>query len=324
MGRSIRKHLRAFTIAADYGSRESKQIFGMIERSGYILPDIGSSSDPSHYLNFLRRTTATLAETFREESPELREVLQLIAADAVSFGPGELKNDLVDRLKKGFDLCALCLEKWGGPEAQIRAKSLHPVPLTIQASTGTHSVITVTTNNGQGILLRIGEGKNFLSNYLSLDFYFFHEFLSHVFPIWSDLAGKLAEGHLMAIEELFFREYSDVLTGGEFTYLSEIVADDFAHHLQQGGRPGGNDFYRKAAKKAGRLELTFERGFIPKLFLELAAGSAGKVTEVSGHEKLLLDNLEKLALVRNRRDIEQCLRDMDWRRIHTELIRILA
>lgn len=321
LGKSVRRHLRELTVAADYGSRSFIQIHRSIE-NGAVLSEIGSAQDQEHYLNFLRVSVRNLGTSFCKERPEVQRILTAIADEAVPFSAGELESHFSELLSNGHLLMTECVNNRGGSAAKARLLEIPScLPIHIETRSGGHAMTSVTENDGSAIRLLIGEGRNYLSNYLSLDFYFFHELLSHLFPRITDAAGRLSEGHLMAVEEVFFREHSDVLNGGEFTYLSKIVEKDFAAHLNQSGWSSDDGFYRKCGVKVGQLELWNDtRKAVAKLLLEFAAGVGSEVEGISGRERKVLDRLENLALKGNRDSVTAVFSDLDPLEILTQLV----
>jgi hypothetical protein len=106
---------------------------------------------------------------------------------------------LTDLNQKALDEVRKCLESWGGERAKKRSKALRLLPLHFESTDGDQMQFFFERSQKR-ILGRAGSKKCLFRECLILEFSFFHEYLSHVFPAWSKDVERVSEGFLFALE----------------------------------------------------------------------------------------------------------------------------
>jgi hypothetical protein len=100
--------------------------------------------------------------------------------------------------QRALDAAKECIRTWGGVKARERIKHLALLPLRCQ-STDSDTQFSFDRTE-KWILVEAGSPAKLLLESLFLEFSFFHEYLSHVFPAWSKDVEPVSEGFLLALE----------------------------------------------------------------------------------------------------------------------------
>jgi hypothetical protein len=115
-----------------------------------------------------------------------------------------------------LDDVKLCISTWGGTRAQARTKQLSLFPIYLESTDQEHTQFFLE-QSPRRIRIRPGSHKVMLRECLILEFSFFHEYLSHVFPAWSKDEEEISEGLLLALEFEWFESQYTILDN-EFIY----------------------------------------------------------------------------------------------------------
>jgi hypothetical protein len=245
LGRSVRANLRKLFDATNRKSNPNWLgiVNAVSDFTDVILPASGASQDPDKQIELVKNTISKLADTWPEANDQLHSVMTDMADHIVPFTKGELPSHLQSIQEAGAALAQKCVTHWGGERAvqalaQI-TKGKKPQLIFVTESESPTYAYCDNNNDGSAVIaLVIGTGKNLLKSYLSLEFYFFHEHLSHIFPRWEDFSGRLSDGYLFALEKAFFRAHCHSLKNG-FSLHSTIVENDMGAHLKRSGKETG-------------------------------------------------------------------------------------
>jgi len=121
--------------------------------------------------------------------------------------PFSFEQNLLRVNQAALDEVKECVTIWGGAKAQARVKHLAPFPIHLETSDHEHTQFFLQHTPRQ-IRVRPGSQKTLLRECLILRFSFFHEYLSHAFPAWSNDVEEASEGLLLALEfEWFESQY---------------------------------------------------------------------------------------------------------------------
>jgi hypothetical protein len=97
-------------------------------------------------------------------------------------------------------------QAWSTPSVSTRWATVPQFTVAIDYEQGATSFYPVTDKDGQRILLKVEsfsfKPKHTLLSYLTLEFQFLHEYVSHALPAWID--GTLEEVHLLAATYQFY------------------------------------------------------------------------------------------------------------------------
>jgi hypothetical protein len=140
------------------------------------------------------------------------------------------------------------------------------VPLRFVANSGHRPLDLHFDRDDNTIVVPLGMSTGMLRSFLNLEFYFFHEYVSHVFCLYRDKLDEFPEGFLMAVERRYYTFAAD-------TYAQVILSkDDFDAHQRRILGLGASSFYDDSLEFAAWLmERCDDRRRIAGLMLDLAA-----------------------------------------------------
>jgi hypothetical protein len=133
----------------------------------------------------------------------------------------------------GFETALTCIQKWGGPKANHRLKSLKLLPVHCETLGNDVTELYYERSSKPKILVYPGSPEKLLQDCVLLEFSFFHEYISHAFPNWKSDEDRLSEGWLLALEIEWFREeftFSDRQTLVE-SWLPRLGEDKRDFHV---------------------------------------------------------------------------------------------
>lgn len=248
------------------------------------LPTIGKEPNVQHYVDWIRKELRALAATFSRENPALSSALNLIASQTSPFPRHGMKVFFEGKAKKAYELAIRCLMEWGGPKCQahISDPRFYPAKLIFVASSGRRAFDMYYDPDKKTIFIPVGMNKGMLRSCLNLEFYLFHEYLSHAFPVYEDDLDVFAESYLMAVERKYFAFAAET-----FVQVS-LSKSDFEEHQSRMKRETDSSSYYQGLEErmAWILELCDDRRRIPGLLLDLAVTSP-KTVEEDFHELFL-------------------------------------
>lgn len=275
VGRSVRNHLPTLAHAApeDFTPTWLELVDVINDIANFT--NIGApAADVDHYLQFARALLDARAKTFEEINPGLASVLRAISLAARKGNAGELQAYFDELQRKGFHLAVECANTWGEKRSRSRASEIKPIALEFFQDDRIQGLTTLKPVNHSKIRVVLGP-LDVLRSSLSLEFFFFHEYLSHVFPRNDDIEGKLSEGHLFGVAKRFFQE--QVARGKELFAFSPLLSSlDLQQHrkLRSGkGRPEA--YYDLLDGLFANLCAICGQEHAAYLVLELAATSPG-------------------------------------------------
>lgn len=132
---------------------------------------------------------------------EIAEVLADIASGVTAKGCEQLHQELEEINQRSYRLAADCIRTLGGPIAQLRWQSCQPAKLSFAQRLDMHSFVPRTIPDQNEIVLQVGDRPFALHSYLTLEYQFYHEYLSHIFAVWDSEGAMFSEGDLAALEK---------------------------------------------------------------------------------------------------------------------------
>lgn len=269
-GRSVRQNLKELFLATHARSRPGWK--DIISRIDDLIDDFlslsGASTNSEDQLTLLKSGLSGIPDTYAKINPALTDVFQMILDQVRPFSPGEIEDYLSKLFQDACSLAQKCIHEWGGPVAKAAMQFPRRAKLVFVTEGGgpTYAFCDKDLAGNHEVNLVVGNAEGLLRSVLSLEFYFFHEYLSHVFPQWDDLPGTFSEGFLFALGKTFFQQKCHVLKNG-FSLHSQIVDADIAAHRRRTGKNPHGDFEGFYAWLIGQCQnKSFET-----LLLELAA-----------------------------------------------------
>jgi hypothetical protein len=275
VGRAFHEHfhdLRKVT----WGSRYTwRHVLGELDSSIEKFKDIPVVDDCASYTARVRDSLQSLQNNFLSGSPRLQSAVRAMANSMVDWRDDTALEEHLEQLNQsGYDLAVKCVSEWGGPLAQSRISSMKPVALEIKRNPAGLVTYTYCDSRQGPVVLAYGAPKGALLSYLNLDFYFLHEYLSHIFPSWDDDPIKtFSEGYLFMLALWG----SDAFAPSSSTI--QMRDQDLAQHRETLDRE------RRALnqRELARLDAQFYEARHPKQFyrllLELAAYIDPKVPD---------------------------------------------
>jgi hypothetical protein len=277
IGRAIQQNLRALSLAADR-TFEPNWAQAIAEFSRFI-DGFATSTEKNIqvYLSSFQHSVRGWVELYRGDNTELGKVVDEVLTAVRPFSTDELQQHLSALASEGKKLMNLCVQNWGGQEARKRLLEVQDASLEIvtEVSAKRTWLFANSATGATKISLRAGVGESTLTDYISLPFYYFHEYLSHVFSQWDDLPGTFSEGMLFALEKQFFEGWCHTVEGG-FASLSDIVLNDVVidmknHRARLIPKPRSDGDYGAAVERmVPWLQKQFGESYLNTLLLETA------------------------------------------------------
>jgi hypothetical protein len=232
-------------------------------RSKGIIP-----GDPDYLIKRVKEQLTATGKTFSKTQSALAAVLQRIAADIRPLKGKQLMAVFDAINQRAFDLTQRCISAWGGAHALARLTSLRLAQLIFEEcdSAGPKAIVpTWTVTEDLSIHVAMGGGQRPLLGALCLEFYFLHEYLSHVFPVHEDIAGSLSEGYLLKIARWWYLQSEDV------PISSALVEVDWANHWERQQIKPSADFWNLVHLQTEWFEVGTSRPRFAWVILELSA-----------------------------------------------------
>ncbi|RSL17710.1 hypothetical protein EDE15_3249 [Edaphobacter aggregans] len=225
------------------------------------------SNDFRSYTDHVRDSLRSIHRGFLKDYPLLQDVVLLIIDGIIDWADvNELEEHLMELNKEGRDRAIECVKRWGGPLAKKRLESLRSADLEVSENGHTGATYTYMPTPTGSVRLAFGHPRGSLLSYLNLDFYFFHEYLSHIFPAWDDRARDFSEGYLFQVAH-----WESVITAATAAKIL-IWNLDFAQHAETVGvRPGDEGRWVKMQVTAQWYREKRCQDAFPSMLLELAA-----------------------------------------------------
>jgi hypothetical protein len=233
-------------------------------RSKGIIQD-----DPDYLVKRVSDQLAATSKTFAEQ-PALADVLQDIAAAIRPLKSKQIMAVFDAVNHTAFDITKQCISQWGGTHAGARLGNFGLADLTFEEcdSPGPKTIVptwTETEDDELSIHVAMGGGQKPLLGALCLEFYFFHEYLSHVFPVHEDTAGSLSEGYLFKIARWWYLQSENV------PMTSALVEVDWANHWERQQIKPSADFWNLLHQQTEWFEVNSSRRRLAWIILEVAA-----------------------------------------------------
>jgi hypothetical protein len=187
--------------------------------------------------------------------------LNSIASSLRVTSADECLATLEEMNRQGWQLFNEMIEAIGGPRSKARRIALQSSgPATLRARLGdlpfTYCHCLPSEHE---IHLMLGTGSPSLSVMFDLPFYFMHEYVSHVFPVWDDERVRFSEAHLLRAAFAFLNDKwrQDAparagLLGGHFDALRAQTDPQSASVLRR-----AEDAFSQLFLQLGRPFLTY-------------------------------------------------------------------
>jgi hypothetical protein len=247
------------------------------------------ANDPDYLVKRVKEQLTATAKTFREPQPALASVLEQIAADIRPPKDKQLMAIFDAINEKAFALTQKCTDAWGGAHTQARRGNFRLAKLTFEDcdSAGPKNVVPTWTED-LSIHVAMGGGQKPLLGALCLEFYFLHEYLSHVFPVHEDTAGSLSEGYLFKIARWWYLLSEDVP-------LSSAIAEvDWANHWERQKIKPSEDYWNLIHLQTEWFEVGSSRPRFAWVILEISAFAEDKKFRFQARFLAFLQLLYKL------------------------------
>src|SRR5262249_6362077 len=151
------------------------------------------SGDFEFYLNHMRSyLLSSCAPNCEASNPGLAAVIRAIAQDLASTTPDDLAAAFAVSNETIHGCVGEAVSQWGGPSAVARWNSCPLAEVAFDFATSGPIGCSFAQNR---ITFHIGERKDAVRSFYILDFFLFHEYLSHAFPLWTHTL--LTEGLLV-------------------------------------------------------------------------------------------------------------------------------
>jgi hypothetical protein len=239
--------------------------------------DVGQELNIGHYLEWARKEIDDYARTHSSRNRALSQVLSQIGQRVQEFGPGGLKLYFAGVEARGRDLARECVQAWGGPRAKryIHSRLTELIDLSFVYESADRAFDMYFDDEDRVIVVPVGMERGILRRCLNLEFYFFHEYLSHIFPRYDDERGVFSEGYLFAIERDFYESTCGSHVPGT------LLRSDLEQNRLLASRPSIARFYEEVREKTAwlMLQCNHDLGRIPSLLLDLAVTSADDVSK---------------------------------------------
>jgi hypothetical protein len=276
VGAAVRDRRREIFDATDIQQRETwLYAIDIIEaecesaRSKGIIP-----RDPDFLVKRVRDQLAATSKTYTAQ-PALSAVLERIAADIRPLKNKQILTIFADINQRAFNLTRRCVSRWGGAHAKARLDNFQLTRLLYEDcdAKGPKTVVPTWTGPDEDhdddeelfIHIVLGGGQKPLLGCLCLEFYLFHEYLSHVFPVHEDTAGSLSEGYLFKIARWWYLLSEDV------PMSSALVEVDWASHWERQKIKASADSWNLLHQQTEWFEVNSSRSRFAWVILELAA-----------------------------------------------------
>lgn len=201
VGRAFHEHLPDLRKAARESDYTWRHVLGELDSSIEKFKDIPVVDDCARYTARVRDSIQSLQNNFLSDNPRLQSAVRAMANSMVDWrDDADLEEHLEQLSLYGYDLAVKCVSEWGGPRARSMVSSMKPVELEITGNRAGLVTFTYCDSRQGPIVLAYGAPRGALLSYLNLGFYFFHEYLSHIFPLWDDDPKKtFSEGYLFML-----------------------------------------------------------------------------------------------------------------------------
>lgn len=200
---------------------------GPIRRLLELVNDLDFSGDQCEVgvcLDAIRSGIATYGATYRASNGGLHDWCTRLADELEEIRVEDVATELVLSNERGHALLNECVERWGSDESIARARALEVAPVGFERAPGTQLALKAHCDAPDRITVVRQEGRNLLLSVLSLDFYFLHEYLSHLYPLWDDPEGALSDGYLMDLATRAYRRAAPTPID------ADLITLDFAAH----------------------------------------------------------------------------------------------
>jgi hypothetical protein len=243
-----------------------------IENRCLNAKDSPRQSDPDYMTAYAREEILRFAKAFPKkgpelgESPELGEALVKVATKIRPLTDPEMEKAFEDLNKKALRSAQECATKWGGPHATLRASKLKLASLDLDPRAPPAASLPLCTwTDGKTISVPTGAGERPVLDFLSLDFYLLHEYLSHHFPVWEDGAGTLSEGYLFPIGRWWRTAQA------QFPVTNSLVDLNWQYHWLRQRNPQSAQYWREFHSWVDWMEVRCTRPRLLWILLEMAS-----------------------------------------------------
>jgi hypothetical protein len=222
--------------------------------------------DPDYMTKYAQKAIAQFASAFTEEAPELGQILTKVAGEIRPLTDEEMDNAFEELNRKALESARDCATQWGGAHSALRASKLKLALLDLDApATQSASSPLSPWTDGQTIHVPSGAGERPLLDFLCLEFFLLHEYLSHHFPVWEDGAGLLSEAYLFKVAHW----WHTAKAGCPVT--NSLVDIDWKYHRQRQANRDSGEYWTEFHSWVDWMESRCRKRRLPWLLLEMAA-----------------------------------------------------
>jgi hypothetical protein len=211
---------------------------------------------------------------------ELAEVLVDIASGITDKTCDQLHQELEEINQRSYGLVGDCVRSLGGSAAKSRWESCKAAKISFAHRPDIKSFVARTIHDGSEIEIQVGDRPFTLHSYLTLEFQFYHEYLSHIFAVWDSEDGMFSEGDLAALEKWTFPK----LLGFGFPVLL-LNKRERESIVESRGKIGDWGLWQEEMEHEVRGHWAQE-GALTRLLLDLAALPVDQMP-VTARERLL-------------------------------------
>jgi hypothetical protein len=229
LGHSVESQWSALARAAESEGKSWRRILKEIDDA--TIGQYKTSQATIQVLNkevaLARCIVQLITERYRNGESLLSDVLEEIANSITFASPEKLISRFEQMNKRGYELAQKCVLEWGRPLATQRWEHCKLLPISFNRSRHREEFVLTTVREKPGaeaIIIQVGRSHSFL-NYLTLEFQFFHEYLSHVYPVWEeeDQDGLLSEAVLYCMQRQAYKVFGLSI---RYFHLNDVVKHD--------------------------------------------------------------------------------------------------
>jgi hypothetical protein len=261
-----------FTETDERRGRGWSDVVKQIENRCLNAKDSPRQSDPDYMTAYAQEEILQFAKAFPKKAPELGEssglgeALIKVAKKIRPLSDPEMEEAFENLNAKALLSSQECATEWGGTHSTLRASKLKLASLDLdpRALPG-GSLPLCPWTDGQTIYVPAGAGERPLLDFLGLEFYLLHEYLSHHFPVWEDGAGALSEGYLFPVARWWHTAKA------EFPVTNSLVDLDWQYHWLRHPNPQSAQYWREFHSWVDWMEVRCTRPRLLWVLLEMAS-----------------------------------------------------
>ena len=196
---------------------------------------------------------------------ELGDVLLQISSDIKLKSCEELREEFQEVNRRSHHLAAKCIQRYGSDAAKVRWTQCDVASLSFTQRLEVKCFVPTSRPMKNEIDIHVGSPPFSLKSYLTLEYQLFHEYLSHLFPLWDSASGLFSEGDMVALERWV---YPKVAGPG----LHILVLNARERELLAGSEGLGREWADRQEEMADEIRMHWiSEGNLTRLLLDVAA-----------------------------------------------------